>query len=225
SDTAAALCTRHAGVPVDAAGVAGFPRVVRRVAGAAVRRGVGAWRHLADCAAGAGVGRARSRLPAAARHLECELPVPPARQPALYHPAPRPRHQFVAAGGAVVGGELAQHAPLGSGLRPARRRPRPDRSVSRIDPRVRTPRVGQRRAVAYPRPARAPQAGVCDTRRTGARWQPCPHASRGTARKPPGIDEPAIARRWLMTSSVARITDSGPKTFPVMHTTSTDRTR
>jgi stearoyl-CoA desaturase (delta-9 desaturase) len=31
--------------------------------------------------------------------------------------------------------------------------PRPDRSVSRIDPRVRTPRVGQRRAVAYPCPA------------------------------------------------------------------------
>ena len=61
--------------------------------------------------------------------------------------------QSVAAGGAVVGGELAQHASLGSGLRPARRRPRPDRSVSRIDPRVRTPRVGQRRAVAYPRPA------------------------------------------------------------------------
>jgi hypothetical protein len=115
--------------------------------------GVGAWRHLAGWAAGAGVGRARSRFPAAARHLECELPVPPARQPALYHPPPRPGHQFVAAGGAVVGGELAQHAPLGSELRPARRRPRPDRSVSRIDPRVRTPRVGYRRAVAHPCPA------------------------------------------------------------------------
>ena len=41
------------------------------------------------------------------------------------HPPLRPRHQPVAPCPALVRRELAQHAPLRSGLRPARRGPRP----------------------------------------------------------------------------------------------------
>ena len=56
---------------------------------------------------------------------ERQLAVPRVRQPPVRHPPPRPRYQPEAPCPALVRRELAQHAPLRSGLRPARRGPRP----------------------------------------------------------------------------------------------------
>ena len=63
-----------------------FPALCARDAGAAVRRRVGARGDLAGGGAGAGVGRAGPHRAAAARHLECELPVPSGREPPVHDP-------------------------------------------------------------------------------------------------------------------------------------------
>ena len=95
------------------------------LAGPAVRRGVGDRRYLARCRGRPAVGGVCPHRPAAARHVERQLSVPRVREPALHHPQPRSRHQPVATRPVVIRRKLAQHAPFRSGLRPARRRPRP----------------------------------------------------------------------------------------------------
>jgi stearoyl-CoA desaturase (Delta-9 desaturase) len=82
--------------------------------------------------------------------------VPRGRLPPIHHPALRPGDQRVAASVALLRRELAQRPPLGPHLRPPRDRPAPARPLSHPDPRLRTPRMGHRRALARPQPGRKP---------------------------------------------------------------------
>ncbi|HEY5988017.1 MAG TPA: hypothetical protein VIV12_16840 [Streptosporangiaceae bacterium] len=84
---------------------------------------------------------------------ECEFPLPPAGKPTVHHPSARPWPPTNLWPLAVLSLGESWHNmhQLGSGPRPARRRPRPGRSVRRADPRVR--RLRGAGGVQWPSPA------------------------------------------------------------------------